>query len=376
MVIACAQMLCSALLIHLTGGRIETHFHVFLSLAVLGFYRDWQVFPPATAVIIADQAIRQHLWPESVYGVPNPEWWRFLEHAFWIVLEDAFLTIACVRGVREMKLAAAQQTHIEFTEQLEREMEIASQIQTSILPRATQVKGLEIAARMVPASEVGGDYYEILPVAGGCWIGIGDVAGHGLKAGLVMLQAQSAIEALVRREPNGNPRDILTGVNKVLFENVRKRLNSDEHVTMSLLRWYEDGRLVSAGAHEEALIWHADTRSCERVPVEGTWLGAVAEIERVTVDRSLCLKRGDLLVLYTDGLTEARDAGGKMFGLERLSSTIEQYAREPVERIRDRVLEAVTKWSAGRQDDDITLVVSRHVGVVAQQTAGVSSLST
>jgi serine phosphatase RsbU (regulator of sigma subunit) len=368
-VMAIAQMLWSGLLIHLSGGRIEAHFHVFGSLAILALYRDWRLFAPATIVVAADHFIRQHLWPESVYGVLAPESWRFLEHAFWVVFEDVFLIVACIVSVREMRVAAGQQTHIEFTQRLEREMEIASRIQTSILPRKTDVKGLEVAARMLPATEVGGDYYEILPVEGGCWIGIGDVAGHGLKAGLVMLQAQSAIEALVRRDPNARPRDVLAGVNKVLYENVRNRLGSDEHVTMSLLRWYSDGRLVSAGAHEEALIWRAETRRCERIPVEGTWLGAVAEIAPFTVERSQRLRQRDLLILYTDGVTEARNATGEMFGPDRLCALIEAAATEPVASIRDRALDAVARWAGGKQDDDVTLLVFRHLGVAEEQAA-------
>src|SRR5206468_190254 len=70
-------------------------------------------------------------------------------------------------------------------ERLQKEMEIAAKLQTSILPRDVNVPGLEIAARMIPADEVGGDYYDLLPFAGGCWIGVGDVAGHGLPAGVI-----------------------------------------------------------------------------------------------------------------------------------------------------------------------------------------------
>ncbi len=365
LVIACAQMCWSALLIHLTGGRIETHFHVFGSLAFLAFYRDWRVLVPATVVVAADHLIRQIYWPESVYGILAPESWRFLEHAGWVVFEDVFLIISCVSSVKEMKAFAAQQAHIEFSDRLEREMEIASRIQTSILPRQIDVEGLEAAARMLPATEVGGDYYEVLPVGGGCWIGIGDVAGHGLRAGLVMLQAQSAIEALVRQRPDASPAEILGHANSVLFENVRKRLMSDEHVTMSLIRYYDDGRIVTAGAHEEALIWRAATGRCERLPVEGTWLAAVADIGKSTVEATHHLEKGDLLVLYTDGATEAMNTEKAQFGLDRLCATVEASSREPVGRIRDHVLEAVAAWmGACPQNDDITVLVFRHVGVL------------
>ena len=83
--VACGQMAWSALLIHLTGGRIETHFHVFGSLAILAFYRDVTVLVPATIVVAADHFMRGIYWPESVYGVANPEWWCVLRHAGWVV---------------------------------------------------------------------------------------------------------------------------------------------------------------------------------------------------------------------------------------------------------------------------------------------------
>ncbi len=101
-VIATAQMLMSALLIYLTGGRIETHFHVFGSLAFLAFYRDWRVLVPATIVVAADHFLRGIFWPQSVYGVLSASEWRWLEHAGWVLFEDTFLFIAIKRSVGEM----------------------------------------------------------------------------------------------------------------------------------------------------------------------------------------------------------------------------------------------------------------------------------
>jgi PAS domain S-box-containing protein len=111
--IAIAQMLWSALLIHISGGRIETHFHVFGSLALIAFYRDWKTLVPATVVVVADHYFRGILMPESVYGVASPEWWRFLEHAGWVVFEDTFLTLSCVHGKKEMHAIAARQADVE-----------------------------------------------------------------------------------------------------------------------------------------------------------------------------------------------------------------------------------------------------------------------
>jgi two-component system sensor histidine kinase/response regulator len=102
-IIACGQMLMSALLIHLTGGRIETHFHVFGSLAFLAFYRDWRVLLPATIIVAVDHLLRGIFWPQSVYGVFAASQWRWLEHAAWVVFEDVILVLSCLRGTRELR---------------------------------------------------------------------------------------------------------------------------------------------------------------------------------------------------------------------------------------------------------------------------------
>jgi two-component system sensor histidine kinase/response regulator len=124
--IAVAQMLMGALLIHLTGGRIETHFHVFGSLAFLAFYRDWRVLVPATIVVALDHLLRGIFWPQSVYGVLIASQWRWLEHAAWVVFEDIILIMACRRGVVDMRetadRTAALEQEIRTRQQTEREL--------------------------------------------------------------------------------------------------------------------------------------------------------------------------------------------------------------------------------------------------------------
>jgi signal transduction histidine kinase/DNA-binding response OmpR family regulator len=111
--IAVAQMLVSALLIHLSGGRIETHFHVFGSLAFLAFFRDWRVLISATAVVAADHAARGIYFPQSVFGVLTTSPWRWVEHAAWVAFEDSILIKSCIRGVREMWEIAQRQASVE-----------------------------------------------------------------------------------------------------------------------------------------------------------------------------------------------------------------------------------------------------------------------
>lgn len=112
-VIAVAQMLFSALLIHLTGGRIETHFHVFGSLAFLAFYRDWKVLVTATVVVAADHFWRGVFWPQSVFGILTVSPWRWIEHAAWVLFEDAILIPGCRRGVGELRAINLQRAQLE-----------------------------------------------------------------------------------------------------------------------------------------------------------------------------------------------------------------------------------------------------------------------
>jgi PAS domain S-box-containing protein len=121
-VMAVAQMLMSALLISVTGGRIETHFHVFGSLVILSFYRDWRVLVPATIVVALDHFLRGVYWPYSVYGVLAASPWRSVEHAAWVVFEDLFLVISCFRSIREMRSIANRAAALEASEQTFRQI--------------------------------------------------------------------------------------------------------------------------------------------------------------------------------------------------------------------------------------------------------------
>jgi sigma-B regulation protein RsbU (phosphoserine phosphatase) len=239
------------------------------------------------------------------------------------------------------------------------ELEIAKRVQTSILPRDLTLEGYQIAAVMVPADDVGGDYYDLHVMPDAAFLAIGDVSGHGLDAGLVMLMVQSAMSAIVRTQPDGSPRDMLEALNEVLYDNIRKRLVHRDHVTLTLFRLEPDGRVVFSGAHEDLLLRRAGTGVIERIRTPGVWLGAKRGIRSVMVDTTLHLEDGDLMVLYTDGITEARDATGKMFDLDGLVTAVQEVADRSVEDIRDFVL-ARAQAHLVKQDDDMSVVVVRR----------------
>jgi signal transduction histidine kinase/CheY-like chemotaxis protein len=111
--VAVAQVLAAALLNHLSGGCIETHFLLFGSLAFLACYRDWRVLLTASAVVVADHFLRGHFWPQSVYGTASSAEWRWLEHAGWVAFLDLFLIPSCLRGVAEAQALALRQAELE-----------------------------------------------------------------------------------------------------------------------------------------------------------------------------------------------------------------------------------------------------------------------
>jgi len=132
---AFCQTLMSALLIHISGGRIETHFHVFGSLAFLALYRDWRILITATLVVAADHIFRGIYAPLSVYGSAVGAEWRFLEHAGWVVFEDVVLVISCVRSVRELKGIAERQAKLEVTNE---------SIEAAIVERTDELRQTEL----------------------------------------------------------------------------------------------------------------------------------------------------------------------------------------------------------------------------------------
>ena len=137
LVIASSQMFFSCLLIHLSGGRIETHFHVFGSLAFLAAYRDWRVLVPATAIVAVDHLVRGLYWPQSVFGIATASNWRWLEHAAWVIFEDVFLLITIRHSVKEMRKLARHADQLEiavrFAEQSEKRAESANRAKSQFL---------------------------------------------------------------------------------------------------------------------------------------------------------------------------------------------------------------------------------------------------
>ena len=255
------------------------------------------------------------------------------------------------------------------------ELDVSRRIQQMILPTPSELAlicGLDVATFMEPANEVGGDYYDILHQDDGrVRIGIGDVTGHGLESGVVMLMTQSAVRTLVTTDESDMTR-LMDVLNRTIFQNIQ-RMGSDKNLTLALLDYHPEpaelrresgigGRLKISGQHESMIV----IRDGGRVEMFDTVhlglpIGLVDDIREFIDEITVPLHPGDTVVLYTDGITEAADAGHALYGLDRLCEVLAAHWQGSAEQIKDAVV-ADVKRHIGSQAlyDDLTLIVLRQ----------------
>ena len=243
------------------------------------------------------------------------------------------------------------------------EMALARRIQTALLPR--QINDIhpdfEISAVMRPAEEVGGDYYDILlDPQQHLWFGIGDVSGHGVTPGLIMMIAQT-VHATITLNFDLTPADVVALVNKMIYYNVHGRLDADHFMTFSSVKYFGDGRFQHAGAHLDMVVFRRKTGRCELIDTVGAWLNFLPDIGYATKNAEFAVEVGDILILYTDGLTESHKIDGELFDVPRFLDVIAANANENAEAMRDAIMNAALAWSEQVQEDDMTLVVARRI---------------
>lgn len=264
-----------------------------------------------------------------------------------------------IDGFNEM-LNEIRARDAEILDRHNQEMALARTIQTSVLPKAFELPGYDISAIMMPAEEVGGDFYEFRPDRDGAWLGVGDVTGHGVTSGLIMMMAQSMFTAFVE-EPDGRatPARFLSLLNRAMFYNLKARLLQDKFMTMVVARIEAGGRMVYAGAHTDLLVYRAKSRSVERIPTDGLWLGIAEDIEPVTTEKVVTLERGDVALFHTDGVTEARDASGECFDMDRLTEQLLKLHQKSASDIVTTIAGVAWKW-AGTPKDDVSLMAVKR----------------
>jgi serine phosphatase RsbU (regulator of sigma subunit) len=242
-------------------------------------------------------------------------------------------------------------------QKLRHELAAAAEIQRALVPAEPELFGAEVCAYMAPAEQIGGDYYDVVRAGGREWFVMADVCGHGLAAGQIMIMCQTALHAVLRGQPDVDPATALAQVNQLLKANLA-RFRSSTYVAATLFRYTPDGTLEYAGLHEDVLVYRQASASVEVHPTSGTWLGIVDELAPLLQVERLELAPGDVLLLYTDGLIDARaPQGGRSWGRDALEELLAASGTLPLSTIRARILAAVESY---RRSDDVTLLLLRR----------------
>jgi PAS domain S-box-containing protein len=242
------------------------------------------------------------------------------------------------------------------------ELAVTRRLQQMILPREEelqQITGLDIAGFMQPAAEVGGDYYDVLQYNGKVRISIGDVTGHGLESSVVMLMAQTAVRTLIANGES-NPGKLLNTVNRLIYDNTR-RMRSPKNMTLALLE-YEAGILRLTGQHEELIIVRSNGQIEHFDTIDlGFPLGLESDISAFVAEIKVHLHRGDVAVLYTDGITEAVNPQKEQYGLNRLHQTLIAHRDRAANDIRQAIIADLMRYIDQQTVfDDITLLILKQ----------------
>jgi serine phosphatase RsbU (regulator of sigma subunit) len=244
-------------------------------------------------------------------------------------------------------------------EGMERELELGQQIQLSMLPKATpEVPGWEFAVHYQAARQVGGDFYDLFELPrepDRLNLVIADVAGKGVPAALLMALSSTVMRGTAMTEDS--PSRTLEQVNRV----IQKSNRSELFLTAFYAALHTDsGRLVYARAgHTHPLWWQAATGKTQELAARGTVLGVFDEVE--LEERAEVMAPGDLLVVYTDGVTEAMDARHELFGMERLRAAVAATAGATAQQVVDSIVQAVRSFTGEiPYSDDMTVLVARR----------------
>lgn len=264
------------------------------------------------------------------------------------------------------ELRAAQAQLIE-KERLERELEIAGEVQRSILPtKLPDIPGLRLAARNQPAREVGGDFYDVI-VLDDDHVGLvaADVSDKSAHAAIFMAVTRALFVAQARDYTS--PRETLLDIHRLLMEvSTSEMFVTVFYGVLNLRTW--EMRFVRAG-HERPIVYRPATDELWSLEAGGRFLGLLDGL--TLLEESVQLTPGDVLVLYSDGMTDAGSTRGTPFGQENLQQTVRTFGRGTAQEICDALWAAVlTHQGRAEQFDDMVLLVARIVGAKNERSAG------
>jgi len=249
------------------------------------------------------------------------------------------------------------------------ELDIARNIQESMLPEnIPEFESIEVSGFMRPALEIGGDYFDVIELKdGNAAIMIGDISGKGLPAGMMMLVIRTIIHTIIKKI--NTPYDMVLYLSKVISE----YLQSGKFITFIYMFWDKNLNILKYAScgHEHILIYRNKTKKVERIKSGGIALGILDDLDGYIEEKEIILEKDDVVLLYTDGITEARNAKGKFYELDKLQDefgklcVIEKgFGRLSSNKLKEKLLEDLDNFTqgSGSQYDDMTLVIVRKKG--------------
>lgn len=246
-----------------------------------------------------------------------------------------------------------------YKERVTKELELAVQIQTNLLPKDKLVlPGLDIAGGLIPATEVGGDAFDYVPVNDKQFICyLGDVTGHGVAAGIVSSIVNSLVYAF---KTQTNLIKLIHDINDV----VRRKITSKVFFTMALTLWNEDTKtLTYANAgHPPVLYYDSEKKTISDIRLQGMAIGMIENVEALVKTQDIKLNQNDVFVMYSDGIVEANNPSHQQFGLANLKRIVQDAANDlqSAEAIKNTILAEVIKYiNGGEYLDDMTVVVMK-----------------
>ena len=269
-----------------------------------------------------------------------------------------------VSGINDLIVGLG--TAVSKSAALSQEMELARRIQTSLLPNSINnlYPDFEIAASMLTADKVGGDYHDIiLDKKENLWLSIGDVSGHGVTSGLIMMMAQT-IHTTIAASLECDARSAVAIINQILYENVHERLKEKHFMTFNTMKYLGNGKFQHAGAHLRIIVYRQKSGKCELIKTKGVYLNFKKNIFKSTKNSYFEMYEGDVMVLYTDGLTEAQDSNGELLDIDRFIKIIESYAHHKPEVMKNNIMADVIKWCNNKINDDMTLLIIKRKGLI------------
>jgi len=248
---------------------------------------------------------------------------------------------------------------IKEEERMSEELSVAASIQRSVLPKSIpNIPNFDVVCKTRPSEEIGGDSFAVRELNDDYFLYIGDVTGHGAPAGLIMMMVNTLFDVLLADFPDC--KDIAVNINHIL----KPRVNATMFMTTLFFQYNSNNKYIeyTGCGHEHIIIYRADEAVVEVIPAGGIALAMADDISSIVEKKKIQLSKGDMICLYSDGITEAMNENGELFGLDQLSDLVKKFGHlESSMEVFSSISNGLSKFTNKTvQIDDMTLIILKY----------------